>query len=93
MKTSMLTMAIKPFLPQLKESAGKMIDEAVNDYLNSIQLDDKEAYPALLVCKNKQDQVFILTVCMDSTDTITRCLRRVLAKDFVNSMLDNLNKA
>ena len=92
MNDKLINMAIKPFLPQIKERAGESIKSWLGNLLTDAekQLVDGEAYAAMVVVKNPQGDVFLLTCAMSCDDAIIRKLTAHKADEFTNQLLDKL---
>lgn len=92
MKERMLTMAIKPFLPQIKELAAPAINDFFIEILKKAEdtLCDGEAYAGILILKNKSDETFIVTVAMSEDDRVLRKIASVSTHEFMNEILKKL---
>lgn len=92
MNDRLITMAIKPFLPQIKEKAGESIKQFFLDLLinSEHELKEGEAYTTMMAVKTPKNEVFLLTCAMSSDDHITRVINSNKADEFTNQLLEKL---
>lgn len=92
MKNKMLTMAIKPFIPQIKEVAATEVENYCVNYLRRAEsmLLDGESYVGIVIVKNQADKTFIVTSTFSSDDRMLRQIDAVSTTDFMNAILSKL---
>lgn len=88
----MVKMMLKQFLPLITDKIHQ-IDPALKDILSSIELKEGEKYAVFMLTVNPADDVvYILSVCMNETDSVTRIVSRQKLTDFINSLLEKAIK-
>ena len=92
MNEKMLTLAIKPFLPQIKSKAGESIKNLFVGLIAKAetQLKDGESYAAMMAVKTPNNEIYLLTCAMSSDDHILRTINSNKADEFTNQLLEKI---
>ena len=92
MKDKMLAMAVKPFMPQIKEMAAPAINNFFLEFLQQAEatLRDGEAYAGVSILKNTIGKTFIVTVAMSKDDCVVRQINKISTDEFINELLKKI---
>ncbi len=92
MNEKMLTLAIKPFLPQIKSKAGESIKNLFVGLIAKAetQLKDGESYAAMMAVKTPSADIYLLTCAMSRDDKVLRIIHSNKADEFTTQLLEQI---
>ena len=92
MNEKLLAMAVKPFLPQLKEKAGESIKTHFTNLIGDAekQLKESESYAAMMAVETRSVDIYLLTCAMSRDDKVLRIIHSNKADEFTTQLLEQI---